>query len=241
MGFFSQACKGCGLTIRSRHSTRDASRWMTKAVVLFKNGDRVSGEYDGYGRVGNMEDDGGDPIIGGGSNEVWHEACWKAHGKPEFTGPSGGGRDQGYFVGEYDPEEPLTLIEVEALRLQDIRRAKAEHEASKKGMAEYKAQVAAGVTPEMFTKARELKQAFEKVKKLADAAQEIQELAWRHAKDSDDDITAAFPDGLELDEFVSNVCNWLGDLAEKSTAAEKACHPEPKKSKSKKERVEVHS
>jgi uncharacterized membrane protein YccC len=116
---------------------------------------------------------------------VWHEACWKAHGKPEFTGPSGGGRDQGYFVGEYDPEEPLTLIEVEALRLQDIRRAKAEHEASKKGMAEYKAQVAAGVTPEMFTKARELKQAFEKVKKLADAAQEIQELAWRHAKDSD--------------------------------------------------------
>ncbi len=107
MGFFSVDCPGCGHSIRPHAATREESRWMCDAVGLSGDGDRVGGEYDGYGRINRWNTDGA---------EVWHRACYTLAGRPDFTKPSRHARDQGYFVGEYDPPMPTTPEAVAALR-----------------------------------------------------------------------------------------------------------------------------
>jgi len=97
MGFFSWNCKGCGRSIRNRHANAGLDSWMSKAVFLLKNGTRVLGEYDGYGRLDQLEFD--DAGVDGGMSEWWHQACWEHAGKPDFSAPSGHASDQGYFTG----------------------------------------------------------------------------------------------------------------------------------------------
>lgn len=113
MGFFSWECKGCGHSIRSHHSTNATSAWMSKVVVVFADGDRVSGEYDGYGRVGAKLDYEG---LEDGAFAMFHRTCWELSGSPEFVEPSCSASDQGYFVGEFDPREPRTLGDCIKLR-----------------------------------------------------------------------------------------------------------------------------
>ena len=102
----SWLCIGCQESLRSHLSTMPKSRWMTDAVLLFEDGDRVSGEYDGYGRVGAKLDPDGlrDSVFC-----VYHRACWEALGRPTFVAPSARAADQGYFVGEFHPSEPKTI------------------------------------------------------------------------------------------------------------------------------------
>jgi hypothetical protein len=83
---------------------------MNKAIALFKNGDSVSGEYDGYGGLGWTELDWCTEFA------LVHQACHKAMGKPGFDeiGPSGNASDQGYFYNEsdYTWPEPQTKNDV---------------------------------------------------------------------------------------------------------------------------------
>lgn len=112
MGFFSWNCPCCGHSIRHKGATVAQSAWLAQAVVVFANGDRVSGEYSGYGEVGHAED----LADAEGRFAMYHRACWLLAGKPEFEKPSGHARDQGHFFGEYDPEEPKSLADCESLK-----------------------------------------------------------------------------------------------------------------------------
>lgn len=109
MGFFSWDCPCCGHSIRHRGATNATSEWLSKATAVFPNGDHVSGTYDGYGNLGRHELDFGADFA------LYHTACWKLMGKPEYTKASESARDQGHFVGEYDPAEPKTLVDVAEL------------------------------------------------------------------------------------------------------------------------------
>ena len=120
MGFLSWDCPCCDHSIRHPGAVSAVSRWMSHAVAVFPNGDRISGEYNGFGSIGSYEDAFDDNLA------VYHRACWVIVGKPDFTKPSEPARDQGHFVGNYDPAEPKTLADCESL--QKIAREKAEAE-----------------------------------------------------------------------------------------------------------------
>lgn len=111
MGLFSWDCPCCGHSVRYHGATVETSRWLSQAVVVFSNGDRVSGTYSGYGEVGNTN-----LVDHDGRFAMYHRACWTLAGKPEFEKPSRDAHDQGYFVGEYDPEEPKSVEACEILK-----------------------------------------------------------------------------------------------------------------------------
>ena len=94
MGFYSWDCKVCGHPLLSSYALADKNKWMNEAVVLFKDGGIVTGEYDGYGR---LDGEHGEEEIDG-DPECYHAACYKLAGKPtEFTEKSRSAGDQGYF------------------------------------------------------------------------------------------------------------------------------------------------
>lgn len=102
MGVFSWNCKGCGHSVTPRF---DDILWRSQAVAMTKDGSVLIGEYDGYGRVA-----GGDLVDY--DPEMWHQTCWKLAGKPDFTGPSEGAGDQGYFL----TDESVALKEPQSLQ-----------------------------------------------------------------------------------------------------------------------------
>jgi hypothetical protein len=104
MGLFSWNCKCCGHPALSRHATDvGINDWMNAVVILEKNGDRISGEYDGYGRAGHWDynERNEEPCL-------YHLACWEIAGKPAYSGPSTYANDQGYFFddGAHDMLDP---------------------------------------------------------------------------------------------------------------------------------------
>lgn len=102
-------------------ATEDLNKWMTKVVVLKKNGAKIVGEYDGYGNVGHSEEDS--DVFGYGNPVAYHKACWLALGKPEFDGkPSEHASDQGWFFndGIHNKPEPKTPADVEAIRANEF-------------------------------------------------------------------------------------------------------------------------
>lgn len=115
MGFFSWNCKGCNHPALSHMAcTVELNDWMTQCVVLKENGTRIIGEYDGYGRVNGYD------IYEDGEPCLWHLACWRMAGKPEYSQPSKSARDQGWFFydGEHDmldPEKTKDLSENDKL------------------------------------------------------------------------------------------------------------------------------
>jgi hypothetical protein len=119
MGFFSWECPECGHSIRFYGACRGASRWLSQAVVIRRTGTIVRGSYDGYGRVDGYE-------IRDLKACIYHARCYHLAGSPGYTGLSNTARDQGFFVGEYDPPEPVTRKDVQAL----ARYAKEQQEAA---------------------------------------------------------------------------------------------------------------
>lgn len=109
MGMYSWECPACRHSIRATCATNETSHWLCEAVVVMDDGQRLIGEYDGYGGIGHGGVDGGDVFT------LYHKACWHLLGKPAFTKPSRSAWDQGYFVGEYDPEVPRTKADLESL------------------------------------------------------------------------------------------------------------------------------
>lgn len=103
MGFFSWDCKYCGHSIRSVHSVSPVSDWMKHVVVLFKDGEKWTGIYDGYGRVN--EKDIHDKIPVCTNPSLYHRSCWIRAGQPKYTEPSWPSEDQGYFVEDTEIEE----------------------------------------------------------------------------------------------------------------------------------------
>jgi len=91
MGFFSWNCKGCGQSIKAPYNLPGDIAWQNDAVCQLENGTRVVGKYDGYGRLGSIE---GDDLF---MAEWWHQKCFKAAGRPNFTSRSTDAQDQGYF------------------------------------------------------------------------------------------------------------------------------------------------
>ena len=103
MGFFSWLCKGCGKSILNPYAITKTSGWMNRAIALGRDGSRHIGDYDGYGRL--ISVDGETELMVHGDPEIWHYACWKKSGRPDFSGPSKGDPKQGHFVGnKYDNE-----------------------------------------------------------------------------------------------------------------------------------------
>ena len=102
MGFFSYECKGCGRSLLSEMAVPAGSDfgWMTRVVVVAKDGDIVRGDYDGYGRVETEsfeEIELLDLMWDEDGPACYHEACHEACGKPAWDGTSPHARDQGWF------------------------------------------------------------------------------------------------------------------------------------------------
>lgn len=56
MGFFSWRCAKSDKPVMAEVAVRNTPwEFASEVVVLFKNGDRISGTYDGYGRVDGFE------------------------------------------------------------------------------------------------------------------------------------------------------------------------------------------
>jgi len=96
MGFFSWNCKGCNESIKAPYDIPKEMAWQNDAVLLCENGEFVSGDYDGYGRVGHFDIGWNDDVP-----ELWHKKCWEQAGEPrEYTGASDYAEDQGFFYGD---------------------------------------------------------------------------------------------------------------------------------------------
>jgi hypothetical protein len=55
MGFYSYTCAKTGLPVMAGSAASQKDVHLCEVVVLYPNGDRYTGVYDGYGNVGNME------------------------------------------------------------------------------------------------------------------------------------------------------------------------------------------
>ena len=93
MGFFSWNCKGCSKSIKAPYDVPKEIAWQNDAVCLTADGDRLMGEYNGYGEVGGRE-------VYDDDIEMWHRRCWESEGKPNYTSSSESAADQGFFYDE---------------------------------------------------------------------------------------------------------------------------------------------
>lgn len=56
MGFFSWQCAKSKKPVMSSYAVQNTPwAFASKVIVLFEDGDQISGTYDGYGRVNNFE------------------------------------------------------------------------------------------------------------------------------------------------------------------------------------------
>lgn len=139
MGFFSWDCKACAHSVRADAAVNDVSEWLSEAVLVEPDGSTIRGTYDGYG---NLRTRSGREVEVMGNMEpcLYHQACYDLMGKPSFDKASHGARDQGFFVGEYDPKKPHSKADVEALAKDAKERAEADrlkaHEENVKYAAE---------------------------------------------------------------------------------------------------------
>ena len=115
MGCFSWDCKACGHSVRASHATNKTSTWLSEAVMVEPDGNAFRGTYDGYGSLKSRGGRELDMSEGDGAPCLYHQACFDLLGKPAHSGPSRSARDQGHFVGEYDPKKPASREEIEAL------------------------------------------------------------------------------------------------------------------------------
>lgn len=103
MGFFSSDCEGCGHPLLSPAATTRINAWMNRGVSILPNGSIMRGDYDGYGRLGDVDCVGIEPAT------VWHAACFKVAGSPsDYRGESRYSADQGWLFNDpdHDMAEP---------------------------------------------------------------------------------------------------------------------------------------
>jgi hypothetical protein len=116
MGFFSWNCRHCGDSLVSHHAVSPGHPrfWQVAAVAVRKDGGVLEGDYDGYGRIGDV--DLMQPWRENGCSEktsseylypvrpydvprpeVYHAECFRALGPLPHRKPSRNAFDQGYF------------------------------------------------------------------------------------------------------------------------------------------------
>jgi len=113
MGFFSWDCQKCGKSARCQMAVGEtAQSFMSDVVVFFENGDRITGEYDGYGNIG------GSLNLADARHRftLYHLRCWEelsevTKGFPSFSGQSKSSRDQGWFFDSEKDDGKHTLLD----------------------------------------------------------------------------------------------------------------------------------
>lgn len=99
MGFFSWNCRVCGHSIMNPYAFGDMP-WLNEAVALFPDGTRLTGRYDGYGRIAGRRTEWGVEV------ELMHQKCWREQGERGYEKTSPSARGQGHFYDDGDtPEE----------------------------------------------------------------------------------------------------------------------------------------
>jgi hypothetical protein len=96
MGQFSYCCAVCDQEIL--HGNVQGYSKYKRAVALFPNGDRASGEYDGYGRIGFA--DINEAMYGEGAPKIVHECCLNGQSFEDLTKGDRHASDQGWWPGE---------------------------------------------------------------------------------------------------------------------------------------------
>jgi hypothetical protein len=92
MGFFSADCVHCAHPLLSTYASNEINAWMMHAVAITANGSVLVGQYDGYGRIGEIQ------VPDFPRATCWHYECWQRAGSPaEYRGPSTLSADQGFF------------------------------------------------------------------------------------------------------------------------------------------------
>ena len=101
MGFFSWQCAKSEKPVMAEVAVRN-SPWdfASDVVVLFSNGDRISGTYDGYGRVNGLE-------LVDIAEERWRMVISKYYNGESFDilPKNKYDRGQGFFYSDEDLEE----------------------------------------------------------------------------------------------------------------------------------------
>lgn len=122
MGFFSDLCIECGHPALSVWAANEINDWMIQVVVIIPSSTPdyppsiVIGEYDGYGRVNDMD------VVGSFEETLYHLACWRKAGQPmEYRGPSKFAPDQGYFFNdEHNMKEPKPVVKRQSKTLAEL-------------------------------------------------------------------------------------------------------------------------
>ncbi len=94
MGNFSYSCGVCSQEVLHGHIPGYTK--FTKAIVMWPNGDRISGEYDGYGHVGS----GPDLVEQMGDWKVVHQCCYNGQPYEEMKHGPHNAPNQGFWPGE---------------------------------------------------------------------------------------------------------------------------------------------
>lgn len=107
MGFFSSNCEGCGHPLLCISAINGINSWMNEGVAITEDSQVIQGFYNGYGTLVDASRDNDYAV--GGTNTVWHRACWVQAGSPtDYRGASASSPDQGWFFeeGAHDMAEP---------------------------------------------------------------------------------------------------------------------------------------
>lgn len=108
MGFFSWRCAKSDKPVMAEVAVRNTPwEFACKVIVLFKNGNKVAGTYDGYGRIDEFE-------LLDHSDEVWRMCIERYYNGETFEELPQNKYDQGqgFFYSDEDLEEEFNVLTV---------------------------------------------------------------------------------------------------------------------------------
>ena len=108
MGFFSWRCAKSDKPVMAEVAVRGTPwEFASKVVVLFKNGDRISGIYDGYGRVDGFE-------LLDVDERSWRMVIEKFYNNETFDALPQNKYDQGqgFFYNDEDLEKEFEVLKI---------------------------------------------------------------------------------------------------------------------------------
>ena len=109
MGFFSWECAKSKKPVMSQYAVQDTPwAFASRVVVVFNDGDRITGTYDGYGNVNGYD------ILEAGEHN-WRMVIERYYAGETFDQlpPNQNDQGQGYFYDDDDLEEIFGVDAVE--------------------------------------------------------------------------------------------------------------------------------
>jgi len=110
MGFFSWQCAKSKKPVMNRHAVKDTPwQFASRVVVVFNDGDQITGSYDGYGCVLGYDvitTQGGYDILEAGEHN-WRMVIERYYAGETFDQllPNGHDQGQGFFYSDEDLEK----------------------------------------------------------------------------------------------------------------------------------------